>query len=248
VVRIETGFATPLPGNGTLPPLVAAPDPQQALLMGLAERADVIVDFSGLPDGTRVRMTNTAPDAPFGGFPDVPADPDTTGQVMEFVVNSALLLPSDANTASPLNLKPKAEQRLTQNVDAVRLVSLNEGESEEVCVDVDAKGNVVQVAGTPPACPGLSAPFGPKEALLGQVDLTGAAPAGIPLKWTDTTGASTPVPVTMADGVTVKMINVTENPALIPRTGRCTTSRRTRTRSTCISCASRCWAGPSSTG
>jgi FtsP/CotA-like multicopper oxidase with cupredoxin domain len=214
VVRVETGFATPLPGNGTLPPLVPAPNPQQALLMGLAERADVIVDFSGLPDGTRIRMTNTAPDAPFGGFPDVPADPDTTGQVMEFVVNSAVLQPSDALTALPLNLKPKAEKRLAKKVDLTRQVSLNEGESEEVCVDVDAAGNVVQVAGTPPNCPGMSAPFGPKEALLGQVDLTGAAPAGIPLKWTDTTGASTPVPVTLADGVTVKMINVTENPTL----------------------------------
>jgi spore coat protein A len=214
VVRVETGFATPLPGNGTMPPLVPTPDPQQALLMGLAERADVIVDFSALPDGTRVRMTNTAPDAPFGGFPDVPADPDTTGQVMEFVVNSALLLPSDAMTASPLDMKPKAEKRLAKKVDATRQVSLNEGESEVVCVDVDASGNVVQVPGTPPACPGLSAPFGPKEALLGQVDLTGPTPAGIPLKWTDTTGVSTPVPVTLADGVTVKMVNVTENPTL----------------------------------
>jgi FtsP/CotA-like multicopper oxidase with cupredoxin domain len=214
VVRVETGFATPLPGNGTLPSLVAAPDPQQALLIGLAERADVIVDFSGLPDGTRVRMTNTAPDAPFGGFPDVPADPGTTGQVMEFVVNSALLQPNDALTSLPVNMKPKAEKRLAKKVDATRQVSLNEGESEEVCVDVDGAGNVVQVAGAPPNCPGLSAPFGPKEALLGQVDLTGAMPAGIPLKWTDTTGASTPVPVTMADGVTVKMVNVTENPSL----------------------------------
>jgi FtsP/CotA-like multicopper oxidase with cupredoxin domain len=214
VVRVETGFATPLPGDGALPPLVAAPNAQQALLMGLAERADVIVDFSGLPDGTRVRMTNTAPDAPFGGFPDVPADPSTTGQVMEFVVNSALLLPSDAMTTSPLNLTPKAEMALPMNVAATRQVSLNEGESEVVCVDVDARGNAVQVSGTPPDCPGLSAPFGPKEALLGQVDLTGEDPEGIPLKWTDTTGASTPVRVTMADGVTVKMINVTENPTV----------------------------------
>jgi FtsP/CotA-like multicopper oxidase with cupredoxin domain len=214
VVRVETGFATPLPGDGTLPPLVAAPDPQQALLMGLAERADVIVDFSGLPDGTVITMTNTAPDAPFGGFPDVPADPSTTGQVMRFVVNSGVLQPSDAMTTSPLNLIPKTEKRLKMNVDATRQVSLNEGESEEVCVDVDARGNVVQVAGTPPDCPGLSAPFGPKEALLGQVDLTGEDPEGVPLKWTDTSGVSTPVPVTMADGVTVKMINVTENPTV----------------------------------
>ncbi len=212
VVRVETGFATPLPGDGTLPPLAPTPDPQQALLMALAERADVIVDFGGLPDGTRVRMTNTAPDAPFGGFPDVPADPSTTGQVMEFVVSSALLLPGDAMTTSPLSLNPKAEQRLTGRVHATRQVSLNEGESEEVCVDVDAQGNVVQVEGTPPDCPGVSAPFGPKEALLGKVDLSGPEPAGIPLKWTDTTGVSRPVRVTMADGVTVKMIKVTENP------------------------------------
>ena len=103
VVEIQTGFATPLvagdplpvknqgqnPGNA--PPKLAAAHKDQALLMGLAERADVIVDFSGLPDGTRIRMINTAPDAPFGGFPDVPADAGTSGQVMEFVVNNALL-------------------------------------------------------------------------------------------------------------------------------------------------------------
>ena len=56
--------------------------------MGLAERADVIVDFGSLPAGTTtVRMINTAPDAPFGGFPDIPADPGTTGQVMEFRID-----------------------------------------------------------------------------------------------------------------------------------------------------------------
>ena len=38
VVKVTTGFATPLPGDGTLPAPVAAPDPDQALLMGLAER------------------------------------------------------------------------------------------------------------------------------------------------------------------------------------------------------------------
>jgi FtsP/CotA-like multicopper oxidase with cupredoxin domain len=93
-VRVETGFK-----NG-----VAASDPQEALLMGLAERADVIVDFAGLADGTRVRMINTAPDAPFGGFPDVPADPDTSGQIMEFVVNDAYngLSPTDPGVQTAL--------------------------------------------------------------------------------------------------------------------------------------------------
>jgi FtsP/CotA-like multicopper oxidase with cupredoxin domain len=214
VVRIETGSATPLPGDGTLPPLVPAGDPQQALLMGLAERADVIVDFGGLPDGTVVRMINTAPDAPFGGFPDDPADPSTTGQVMEFVVNSLLSLPSDAATTSPLNLVPKAESTNNRKVKITRQVSLNEGESETLCVTVDIDSNVVEVPGSvPPGCSGGGVPFGPKEALLGTVTGTGLAAVGNPLKWTDTTGASTPVDITLQDG-TVLPINVTENPTV----------------------------------
>jgi FtsP/CotA-like multicopper oxidase with cupredoxin domain len=214
VVKIETGFATPLKGNGKIPPLVPASEPQQALLMGLAERADTIVDFSGLPDGTVVRMLNTAPDAPFGGFPDFPADPATTGQVMEFVVSSALLQPSDAMTTSPLNMKPNAEKALKMG-KVTRRVSLNEGESEVLCVDVDLKGDVVVVAGSvPPDCEDGGFPFGPKEALLGQVDFTDPLnPIGISLKWTDETGASTSVPVTMSNG-SIRMINVTENPTV----------------------------------
>jgi FtsP/CotA-like multicopper oxidase with cupredoxin domain len=120
VVHIETGFATPLPGtgvdvctgnakpnkNGTgcINP-VPASDPARALLMGLAERADVLVDFSGLQDGDVVQMINTAPDAPFGGFGDPPADPGTTGQVMQFVVRTALMgtSPTDPLLASPGN-------------------------------------------------------------------------------------------------------------------------------------------------
>lgn len=56
------------------------------LLMCPAERADVIVDFSNLPVGTRITLRNLGPDEPFGGFPTAPADPNTTGQVMEFRV------------------------------------------------------------------------------------------------------------------------------------------------------------------
>jgi len=59
------------------------------LLMGLAERADVIVDFGKVPVGNYV-LGNVGPDEPFGGgvpgtdFPK--ADPASTGQVMEFRV------------------------------------------------------------------------------------------------------------------------------------------------------------------
>jgi spore coat protein A len=213
-VEVLTGFATPLPGDGTKPTKkqrVPAPDPQQALLMTLAERADVIVDFSEVPDGMVVTMINTAPDAPFGGFPDVPADPASTGEVMQFVVNSALLLPSDRDATKQYRLLPVAEKPLGPS-SATRQVSLNEGESEEVCVDVDAMGNVVQVPGSDPEdCLLGGETFGPKEALLGLVDLEDEEPEGIPLTWTDTTGASTPVNITLQSGATVT-VKVTENP------------------------------------
>ena len=52
--------------------------------MGLAERADVIVDFTNVPVGNYV-LGNVGPDEPFGGgVPGVDfpvADPDTTGQM-----------------------------------------------------------------------------------------------------------------------------------------------------------------------
>jgi bilirubin oxidase len=60
------------------------------LLITLAERADVIVDFTGLPVGTELYLINEAPDEPFGGGrvrkDFEAADPGTTGQVMKFVV------------------------------------------------------------------------------------------------------------------------------------------------------------------
>ncbi len=70
-----------------------APVRQTQLLMGPAERVDVLVDFSGLAVGEVVTMTNVGPDDPWGGPdadpPQDPADPSTTGQVMQFRVVSA---------------------------------------------------------------------------------------------------------------------------------------------------------------
>jgi FtsP/CotA-like multicopper oxidase with cupredoxin domain len=61
------------------------------LLMGPAERADVIGDFTNVPRGRYV-LGNVGPDEPFGGgdpgFDFEPADSGTTGQVMEFRVGS----------------------------------------------------------------------------------------------------------------------------------------------------------------
>jgi FtsP/CotA-like multicopper oxidase with cupredoxin domain len=63
-----------------------------SLLMGPAERADLIVDFTNVPVGNHLLM-NVGPDEPFGGgVPDVdfdPADAASTGQVMQFRVVQA---------------------------------------------------------------------------------------------------------------------------------------------------------------
>ena len=63
------------------------------LLMGPAERADVVLDFTNVPVGSYV-LGNIGPDEPFGGgIPGVdfePADPSTTGQVLRFAVVPAL--------------------------------------------------------------------------------------------------------------------------------------------------------------
>ena len=70
-------------------PVNVTAEQDNRLLMALAERADVIVDFSKVPLGRYV-LANVGPDEPFGGGTpddDFPvADSDTTGQVMQFRV------------------------------------------------------------------------------------------------------------------------------------------------------------------
>jgi FtsP/CotA-like multicopper oxidase with cupredoxin domain len=73
-------------------PVNLTADHGNRLLLGLAERADVIVDFTNVPEGNYV-LRNVGPDEPFGGgVPGVDfetADPDSTGQVMQFRVVAA---------------------------------------------------------------------------------------------------------------------------------------------------------------
>jgi FtsP/CotA-like multicopper oxidase with cupredoxin domain len=69
---------------GTDGGLLDAPVPLDTLVVAPGERADVIVDFSGLEQGTRITMVNNA-NSP---FPDGdPVATATTGQVMQFRVS-----------------------------------------------------------------------------------------------------------------------------------------------------------------
>ncbi len=74
-------------------PVNLSADHGNRLLMGLAERADLIVDFTNVPVGNYV-LGNIGPDEPFGGGePGLDfeiADPASTGQVLEFRVVPAV--------------------------------------------------------------------------------------------------------------------------------------------------------------
>jgi spore coat protein A len=151
-----------------------APVELSELLLGPAERADVIVDFSDAAPGTRIRLLNAGPDDPFpGGEPNEDfevADPDTTGQLMEFRVGRRIGVD---RSLPPERLVLPHFERLGPATN-VREVSLNELDSSTVRVSEDALGNLV----LDPA----GEPFGPVAALLGTVDANGE---GIPLGWDD---------------------------------------------------------------
>jgi spore coat protein A len=181
VVMVSTGFKTALPGNGTIPSPTPAAAPEEALLMGNAERADVLVDFSALPAGTVVRMLNTAPDAPFGGFPDLPSDPGTTGQVMEFHVTADTPLGEGFTPPQNLvlSLPDPTDPSNTGPLPNPRDMALLEEESALVCATIRPNGLIIYdrkatpQEGEPGICVdaqgqvAASVPFAPKAAVLG---------------------------------------------------------------------------------
>ena len=180
VVKIEMGKQTTY-DDETNKVIVAkgpakdAPHPEQGLLLTLSERSDVIVDFSNFAEGTRIRMINTAPDEPFGGFPlESNAMPETTGQVMEFVVSKQ----KAPEFADPTQLSLKDYS--VGKADNVRRVSLNEVSSDEVCVKVEDNGAIKQINSVQSGNEFLKKceeaqgePFGPRMALLGTVSGVG---------------------------------------------------------------------------
>ncbi|HET7089601.1 MAG TPA: multicopper oxidase domain-containing protein, partial [Anaerolineae bacterium] len=124
-------------------PVNITADHGNRLLMALAERADMIVDFTNVPVGNYV-LGNVGPDEPFGGgVPDVdfdPSDPDSTGQVMEFRVVPAvapdpttppqfLVLPAIAPLPAETFTRPLALIEMMSNV--------HDGPSEAVLGNVD---------------------------------------------------------------------------------------------------------------
>ena len=150
------------------------------LLMGPAERADVVVDFRALGPGASFRLLNLGPDEPFGGFPSPAADAGSTGEVMEFrvVAPGQMSAPADA-FSEPNNLVLPAIPPINAGA-ATRPLSLNEEESATVKAefDDDAEQWVTPVVLD---CED-GAPFGPTAALLGTYD---PVMGRMPMHWMD---------------------------------------------------------------
>ena len=98
--------------------LFSKPVQCNSILLAPAERADVIVDFSGVAGETLI-MTNDAPDGPFlGGLdPADSADPNSTGQILQIKVMAegnpdTILIPS---TLVPLTRIPESSAVLTRD-------------------------------------------------------------------------------------------------------------------------------------
>jgi FtsP/CotA-like multicopper oxidase with cupredoxin domain len=117
------------------------------LLMALAERADLIVDFTNVPVGDYV-LANVGPDEPFGGGdPDDPgfpvADRQSTGQILQFRVRPAVA-PDPTTPPQYLRLPPVPAlpaQTRTRKLGLMEMMSMDwDGPAEAMLGTVDSDG------------------------------------------------------------------------------------------------------------
>ncbi|WP_206099698.1 multicopper oxidase domain-containing protein [Longirhabdus pacifica] len=117
-LRLQDKFGHNIPFTqiGTDGGFLPEPVKLTEVLIGPAERIDILVDFSQFEPGTQLTLTNDAP-APFPNGP-LP-DPQTTGNIMQFTV-------VDSIPKKPKALPPKLNKipKLTPNVPD-RILTLN---------------------------------------------------------------------------------------------------------------------------
>jgi len=88
---------------GTEGGYLMAPFTTTSITIAPGERADILVDFSAIPVGTKIILKNTAR-APFPG--GAPADPQTVGQIMQFTVKATSATPGALAPTLPTPLNP----------------------------------------------------------------------------------------------------------------------------------------------
>ena len=132
-------------------PVNLTADHGNRLLMGLAERADLIVDFTNVAVGNYV-LANAGPDEPFSTVDEEfePADPFTTGQIMEFRVVPARR-PDPSTPPTFLQLPPVVPlpgETITRPLAILERMS-------EFFDDAPADALLGTVAGDPNSAPGV---------------------------------------------------------------------------------------------
>ena len=111
-----------------------APVTLTSIFMAICERVDILVDFSNLPTGTKVVMTNSA-NAPFPGGDPVDGN---DGVVMQFTVQSSTAVHPKALPATLITVPTLIE---TPNIGNPKIFTLNEQEADggPVAVLIDGR-------------------------------------------------------------------------------------------------------------
>jgi spore coat protein A, manganese oxidase len=136
---VPAGAITQIGNDGGLLPASVSDigdAPNNGLLLALAERADLIVDFSKFPANTRLTLRNDA-HTPYPGGSDV--NPATTGRIMQFRISQPLA-GSDSSVvpATPRALAPLGAPANT------RVVDLQESEEDTAFVFDPTTGSVAK--------------------------------------------------------------------------------------------------------
>lgn len=119
-------------GDGSYLP---APVTLTSIFLAICERADILVDFSNLPAGTKVVMRNDA-NAPFPGGD--PVDPNNEGIVMQFTVQNTTAVHPKPLPATLITVPTLIE---TPNIGNPKIFTLNEQEADggPVAVLIDGR-------------------------------------------------------------------------------------------------------------
>ncbi len=125
------------------------------ILLGLAERADVIVDFTNVATGEYI-LGNVGPEEPFGGGSPgkdfAPSNPDTTGQVLQFRVVEATS--ADISTPSQFlelpAITPLPEETITRKLALIEKMGMGVDDgTNEIDGPLQAMLGVVNEDGDP---------------------------------------------------------------------------------------------------
>ena len=133
----------------------------QKLVLLPGERADIIIDFAGLPPGTRLLLRNTAK-APYPG--GTAPSGSTTGRIMEFRVIPQTAPDTSYNPATGTPLR-KPMVRLVDPVAGTLAPGVTLQQTRQLTLN--------EVIAPPSTAGGVTYPGGPLEILVNNTELTG---------------------------------------------------------------------------